>query len=112
MVPGEQERVVVSLEEEKKELDEEEKKELEEEEKKELGEEKNGVEEPAIATVGEKCEVCWRCFCLDGRDTSFNLKSSNYAGGVRRTFRIQSLLMDPIFVYLAAAKIPLTSQNK
>lgn len=45
VVPGEQDRVVVSLEEEKKEEVEE--------------EEKNGAEEPDVtATVGEKCEVC------------------------------------------------------
>lgn len=44
VVPGEQDRVVVSLE---------------EEEKKEEVEEKNGAEEPDVtATVGEKCEVC------------------------------------------------------
>lgn len=43
VVPGEQDRVVVSLEEEKKEV------------------EKNGAEEPDVtAAVGEKCEVCWR----------------------------------------------------
>lgn len=47
VVPGEQDRVVVSLEEEKKE--------------EEAEEEKNGAEEPDVtATVGEKCEVCWR----------------------------------------------------
>lgn len=46
VVPGEQERVVVSLEEEK-------------------DEEKNGAEPPAVtATVGEKCEVCWRIQCF------------------------------------------------
>ncbi|CAG12504.1 unnamed protein product [Tetraodon nigroviridis] len=76
VVPGEQERVVVSLEEEKKELDEEEKKELEEEEKKELGEEKNGVEEPAIATVGEKCEKGLRV--LEGLAAS-GLRSVRFA---------------------------------
>lgn len=54
VVPGEQDRVVVSLEEEKKEV--EEKVEEEEEEV-----EKNGAEEPDVtAAVGEKCEVCWR----------------------------------------------------
>lgn len=48
VVPGEQDRVVVSLEEEKKEVEEEEV-------------EKNGAEEPDVtAAVGEKCEVCWR----------------------------------------------------
>lgn len=48
VVPGEQDRVVASLEEK-------------EEEKKEVEEEKNGAEEPGVtATVGEKCEVCWR----------------------------------------------------
>lgn len=47
VVPGEQDRVVVSLEEG-------------EEEKKEEEEEKNGAEEPVVtANVGEKCEVCW-----------------------------------------------------
>lgn len=48
-VPGEQDRVVVSLEEEKEEE-----------------EEKNGAKEPDVtATVGEKCEVCWTigAFC-------------------------------------------------
>lgn len=52
VVPGEQDRVVVSLEEEKKEMEEK----VEEEEV-----EKNGAEEPDVtAAVGEKCEVCWR----------------------------------------------------
>lgn len=47
VVPGEQDRVVVSLGEEEV-----------EEEKKEEVEEKNGADEPAVtATVGEKCEV-------------------------------------------------------
>lgn len=44
VVPGEQDRAVVSLEEEE-----------------EVEEEKNGAEEADVtATVGEKCEVCWR----------------------------------------------------
>lgn len=46
VVPGEKERVVVSLSEEMNEADVQ-------------TEEKNGAEEPAVtATVGEKCEVC------------------------------------------------------
>lgn len=46
VVPGEQERVVVSLSEETNDADTQ-------------IEEKNGAEEPAVtATVGEKCEVC------------------------------------------------------
>lgn len=70
LVPGEQERVVVSLEEEKKEEEGVEKTEVEEE--------KNGAEEPVVtANVGEKCEV-WRHYC----DTSFNLKSSSSTGDV------------------------------
>lgn len=50
VVPGEHDRVVVSLEEEKEEEEEE----------------KNGAKEPDVtATVGEKCEVCWTtgAFC-------------------------------------------------
>lgn len=48
VVPGEKERVVVSLSEDMKEADAQ-------------MEEKNGAEEPAVtATVGEKCEVCTR----------------------------------------------------
>ena len=47
VVPGEKERVVVSLSDEANEVDAQ-------------AEEKNGVEEPEVtATVGEKCEVCW-----------------------------------------------------
>uniref|UniRef100_H3DN92 tRNA (guanine(26)-N(2))-dimethyltransferase n=1 Tax=Tetraodon nigroviridis TaxID=99883 RepID=H3DN92_TETNG len=53
VVPGEQERVVVSL-----------------------GEEKNGVEEPAIATVGEKCEKGLRV--LEGLAAS-GLRSVRFA---------------------------------
>jgi len=46
VVPGEKERVVVSLSEETNEADVQ-------------NEEKNGAEEPKVtATVGEKCEVC------------------------------------------------------
>lgn len=46
VVPGEKERVVISLSEEMNEADVQ-------------TEEKNGADEPAVTvTVGEKCEVC------------------------------------------------------
>lgn len=59
VVPGEKERVLVSLSEETKEEDG-------------TAEKKNGAEEPMVtATVGQKCEVrTWMLTCTEG--SSFN----------------------------------------
>lgn len=59
VVPGEQERVVVSLSEETNEAEAQ-------------AEEKNGSEEPAVkAAVGEKCEVCKSSFSAVAHQQTF-----------------------------------------